>query len=154
MVSHFFNDLFNTRAHCYSSFLKCHNEIEQNQMTDVTPNKPSKSILKNFLRTQINDIHTDTYSGCNDTETDDNHHISGRHCNIHNNLVFQSIHYIVKGFLQRQMEDSTSIQMMIDNGCTLPFITVQYYQQHKDTMSKCKHSKVSSSTVVRLAMAQ
>ena len=37
---------------------------------------------------------------------------------------------------------------MIDNCCTLPTITAQYYPQNRDIMSKCKHFKIPSSTLV------
>ena len=37
------------------------------------------------------------------------------HCGVPSNLLYQSIHYNVKGFLQGQMEDVTSILIMKAN---------------------------------------
>ena len=37
---------------------------------------------------------------------------------------------------------------MIDDSCTLLVIATQYYQQNRHRMSKCKHMKVLSSTLI------
>ena len=61
LASRLFDDLFATRSYCNSSLLICYNETEFNQAMDITPNKPSISVLKNILETQLNATDMDTY---------------------------------------------------------------------------------------------
>ena len=37
------------------------------------------------------------------------------------------------------MEDGTPMLMMTDNGCTVPIVTEQYYQQHKNLIQVQTH---------------
>ena len=40
-----------------------------------------------------------------------------------------------------------STLIKINNGCAVPLVKVQYYQQHDNTMSKYKNLKIPSPTV-------
>ena len=44
--------------------------------------------------------------------------------------------------------------IMINNGCTVPIIVAQYYQQNKHVTPKCKHLKIPPFMIVRMDNGQ